>query len=462
MTVEQFGNGGSSPLTQQVTTTPSTGTVETWFVNSTSSFAQGVGQTRAIVDNEIIYIATPPLSSTSFNVSRAEEGTTAATHNVGAAVNEVLTAGALNQLANLSQTASQTFQGPIVVPNFSITGLITKTVTETASSNPSFTTPVLATSAGGTLPLPNLSPGLLLIIKNTSATLNLTISGNANIDGNASRGIQPFGEVWLIGGSTQWWVISGGTYGHPVSTMFMASNTWTVPLTGMYTVFALGGGGGGSGGGSALSTGGVTTQVGGGGGGQGQMVQSMQQLTAGTVLTITVGAGGTGGNGGAVNGNAGASGTDGGNSSAVGTGINLTATGGGTGAHGGANSTTSAGGGSYGSGTTTLFTPTTNGMPGTGGQAFSSSGIGGGVAIGVPGWAGGGGAPASSTLGGTGGTINGNSVATNTATVNGGNGTAQAANSGLGGGGGGGGAPTGTGGNGGNGGSGFVMIMLNP
>ncbi len=462
MTVEQFGNGGYTYLTSSITTTPSTGTIENWSVNDTSSFSQSTGQVRALVDSELVIVTVPPTSSTTLQVSRAAEGTTAATHNIGAGITQVLTAGAMDQLLNLSQTASQSMVGPLSVPTLTIpTGEFLGLI-ETSASNPSVNQPVTVQTAGGTFTLPALQQGLRLIIKNASSATATTVSGAATIDGSASRGIPPFGYLDVIGGISQWWVIGGTTYGHPVSQMYMASTTVTIPVGGMYTYFLLGGGGGGAGGGSALTSGGVTGQVGGGGGGQGQTIQSMSMTAVAAALTLTVGAGGTGGAGGAANGNPGVSGIDGSNSTITGA-ITLTAIGGTAGLHGGGNSTNTVGGGAYGSGSSTNYFPTSpNGAPGCGGSANSSSGSGGGVAVGVPGWTGGGGGPASATLGGQAGTINGNTQSGNTASTTGGNGANQAANSGLGGPGGGGGAPGGAGGNGGNGGSGFIMIMLNP
>src|SRR5262245_29866230 len=63
-------------------------------VASASSFPSA-GQFRIIVDNEIMLVTS--ISSNTFTVTRAQEGTSAASHSDGTTVSHVLTKGALDQ-----------------------------------------------------------------------------------------------------------------------------------------------------------------------------------------------------------------------------------------------------------------------------------------------------------------------------------------------------------------------------
>ena len=124
--------------------------------------------------------------------------------------------------------------------------------------------------------------------------------------------------------------------------MITATTTFTAPVTGVYTISGAAPGGGGGGGGGTV---GNTSSCGGGGGGGGGAGQSMlaQQfvLTAGAVITITMGAAGIGGTAGQGTGSSGGGAGAGGNlvfSSPV----SRTLTGGGAGGGGGGNTLTSA------------------------------------------------------------------------------------------------------------------------
>lgn len=258
----------------------------------------------------------------------------------------------------------------------------------------------------------------------------------------------------------------------PSGNLETASGTYTVPGSSgnsILRITAVGGGAGGSGGGSALTSGGVTTQVGGGAGGAGATTVSIQTVAKGTVLTHTIGAGGTAGNGGAANSNAGTDGGVGGTTTVTGSGLTtIQALGGGNGQASAANSTSTVGGGYGGTGHSRGATGTASSpIPGSGGQATTATGFGLSAAFTPFGQCGGcGGAPANSTNGGLGGPagsvggINTTVSAGGSGTSTGGNGGSAAANSGCGGGGGGGGAPGGAGGNGGTGGSGWVLYEV--
>jgi hypothetical protein len=241
-----------------------------------------------------------------------------------------------------------------------------------------------------------------------------------------------------------------------------ANGTATAPFGTRWARISLtAGGGGGGGGGAAALTGGVASQVGGGGGGMGQSVEYLVPVAEGTVLTATIGAGGSAGNNGAASsgatGNNGGNAGNGGNTTVTGTGVNLTAYGGSGGLGAGANSTTTVNAGTYGG---VLHGGASGGggyTAGSGGTATSGSGIGAGTGIGMATRGGGGGGPATALLGGVAGRAT--TTTGNAATFTGDEQSTPApANSGQGGDGGGGGAPGGAGGKGIAGGSGRVVI----
>jgi len=94
--------------------------------------------------------------------------------------------------------------------------------------------------------------------------------------------------------------------------VFTANGTWTVPsyVTQIWVSGCAGGGGGAGGNGSTSTTGGG----GGGGGGAGQpVIKTPISVTGGHSLSISIGAGGAAGTGGAAGGNLGTVGTSGGN-----------------------------------------------------------------------------------------------------------------------------------------------------
>lgn len=122
-----------------------------------------------------------------------------------------------------------------------------------------------------------------------------------------------------------------------VRVMHRYSTTYTIPYTGDYRVWCIGGGGGGGGFGRAASSGSLA--VGGGGGGSGGVGVWSGTFPAGSTGTLTIGAGGAGGRGtvpsNSVTGTVGTRGGDGGSTRAVfTTGFDLTAYGGGGGAGG--------------------------------------------------------------------------------------------------------------------------------
>lgn len=235
-----------------------------------------------------------------------------------------------------------------------------------------------------------------------------------------------------------------------------ANGTLTAGSAGVYEIGVVGGGGGGGGGGT-----GVVSNVGGGGGGAGAASIGLFTLTAGQVITYTIGAGGAAGTSALALGNAGGGGGQGVQSTATGTGVSLAAAGGGGGQGGLASSTVIVSGGVSGSGAST-----TSRVAGSGG----ASGIVSGSALSYNQSAtgGGGGGAASATGGGNGGsggsagaigvanasagTVAGSGTTAGTAGAN------AAANSAAGGGGGGGAGTVGASGAGGTGGSGWGWL----
>ena len=133
-----------------------------------------------------------------------------------------------------------------------------------------------------------------------------------------------------------------------VHLMFRATQDYTVPYSGSYRVWVIGGGGGGGGYGKRPSSGSLA--VGGGGGGSGGIGVLDGYFPEGTAATFTIGAGGAGGRGSAppdsVSGTVGTRGGDGGQSRAYfTTGFDLYGYGGGGGSGGdGPNNSGGAGG----------------------------------------------------------------------------------------------------------------------
>jgi len=239
----------------------------------------------------------------------------------------------------------------------------------------------------------------------------------------------------------------------PAPVFITTTGTWTVPVTGWWRLFCQAPGGGGGGG--------SYTECGGGGGGQGAYTEWLVHLTAGTVLTATIGAPGIGGTGGTSGSPTASGGTSGGTSVWSGTGVALTAYGG-----GGAEYNDASGslilGGVYGCSDNCVagMQGDAPGTAGCGGPADSGGGWTGGGPIGPFALGGGyGGNGESGSKGGAAGTgagsmVSGVRITNVTATVNGANGGTPTTY-GTGGDGGGAAAVGGTGGNGGNGGPGL-------
>lgn len=269
----------------------------------------------------------------------------------------------------------------------------------------------------------------------TFATNNITLGANGNKinGGTANKILTTNREAVTITyvDSTQGWVsTSASNYG--------SQSLDPTPYSIDFLVVA-GGGGGGSSGGNA-------GRLSGGGGGAGGYRTSTQTVTAGTVITVTVGDGGAG----STTGNGGSStrGDSGSNSSISGSGLTtITSNGGGGG--GDRNTTGNAGGSGGGgggdgavggNGNTPSTSPSQGNNGGTGSPSAPNFCAGGG------GGAGANGANGTSTVGGNGGSGTASSITGSSVTRAGGGGGGAYDDGGTGGTGG-----SGGGGNGGNG-----------
>ena len=96
MSQEQFSNNAQTTLSGNGGSISSGAT--SFKVASATAFPSGSGQCRVLIDSEIIIVQTPASSNTFTVLVRGAEGTTAAAHNDGATVTQVLTAGALANL----------------------------------------------------------------------------------------------------------------------------------------------------------------------------------------------------------------------------------------------------------------------------------------------------------------------------------------------------------------------------
>lgn len=148
-----------------------------------------------------------------------------------------------------------------------------------------------------------------ITINNNRAVWNVTVAADSSTDGTKTLGIA---------------LATGSLNGPTVVTTpapIIVNDTSITPTT--YSVEYLSVAGGGGGGGGTSGSGST-----GGGGGAGGMLTSSANLTSGTALTITIGAGGSAG---LTISNNGQVGTTGGNTTITGTGINVDSFGGGGG-----------------------------------------------------------------------------------------------------------------------------------
>lgn len=87
---EQFANDAATTLSAGMGTSDASLTV------SSATLFPAIGNFRILIDSEIMLVTS--VSGSTFNILRAQESTSVATHSSGATVTQVLTAGALGQL----------------------------------------------------------------------------------------------------------------------------------------------------------------------------------------------------------------------------------------------------------------------------------------------------------------------------------------------------------------------------
>lgn len=261
-----------------------------------------------------------------------------------------------------------------------------------------------------------------------------------------------------------YWVQSGAALPGTLFNAGAGIYQYTVPAgVNFLEMRVKGGGAGGGGGGSSAA---AAAQIGACGGAMGSYVQAIRSCIPGEIVTVTVGAGGAAGTGGAAGGNNGTNGGVGGNTTvAIPSSGTVTALGATNGRASAANSGASLSSFPYGVAPGSLLGLMGGPSNGVGGPSSAAGNGEPGTPLVDIGGPGGGGCISSTTNGGGGGSAaNGlgpsaQPLANLTGTTSGGNGTNAPANTGGGGGGGGGGTGgTGVGGNGGIGADGYSYL----
>jgi hypothetical protein len=97
MSVEQLANLAQTTLSAAITSTTATSCTVT-----SATLFPATGNFRILIDAEIMIVTA--VSSTTFTISRGQEGTTAATHTNGATVTCILTAGSVKQVVQDSHS----------------------------------------------------------------------------------------------------------------------------------------------------------------------------------------------------------------------------------------------------------------------------------------------------------------------------------------------------------------------
>jgi hypothetical protein len=125
LALEQFTNNASTTLNGGINNA-----VTSLVVTSASSFPTA-GNFRILIDSELILVTA--VSGTTFTISRAVEGTAAASHSNGATITEIITAASLIQAVQ-DRTAIAPFTPPIDA-NFSWINQGTATTASTVNPN---------------------------------------------------------------------------------------------------------------------------------------------------------------------------------------------------------------------------------------------------------------------------------------------------------------------------------------
>jgi hypothetical protein len=238
---ELFSNTASTTLASAISTTGATSisvAAGTGFPTASST----LGQFRIKIDNEIMLVTSGGASGTTWTVVRGVEGTTAATHSSGAAVDHVVTAEAVRRWA-----PSHTFQPwqngtlawtfpPSTGGAIAATGLSTRTVNvmkvfvpETitvANAHITINTGGSTLTTGGNMVGVYDSSGTLLC-NTADQTSSWTSAGYKTMALSAASG----GSLTLTGGPLTWYyaaIMGQGTtpptvFRHGISAL---ANTW--------------------------------------------------------------------------------------------------------------------------------------------------------------------------------------------------------------------------------------------
>lgn len=358
MATETFANTASSTLNGAYTSGGSS-----IVVTSASTFPT-TGNFRVLIDSEIMLVTA--VSGTTFTVSGAQEGTSAANHSNGAAVTHLLTKGALQaiqhtrpRVTNASASYTVVSTDALILHNHSgstsyivaatdgldvelqdITGaigtlannvFIVPAANEKINTSTGFALSGTAyhfTNGSGTVTATSskfqseLAVGMSIqssnqsgvnylvsaIASDTSLTISVNFSGTTTTTATATRTsltfAANFGRLFIRSDGADLFVKGDGT---PTTVSFTTSGTF-IPPAGLTQgeVYAAGGGGGGGGGINGANN--LTGRTSGAGGGGALEEYARVALTGNTAITVTIGAAGSAGAAGATSGGNGGTG----------------------------------------------------------------------------------------------------------------------------------------------------------
>lgn len=243
MAYERFSNGGLSSLDAAIDNDDLALTVK-----SAVGFPTG-GNFRIIIDNEIMLVT--DVQGKTFTVTRAQEGTSAASHDADAAVFHVLTAGALAQ-RDIEQFATGVIAsrdaagqaGRLYLPT---EGLVSQDsglawdmmpyhrFTPPASGDFTWvnqgTATVADTKGMMVLTTPSVASGesLRCLVKTAPATpYEITVAMLAQSPGYSTNNVSQFGICWRESGSGKLLTYGFGTQNYPQGFYY---TQWTNPTT---------------------------------------------------------------------------------------------------------------------------------------------------------------------------------------------------------------------------------------
>lgn len=178
------------------------------------------------------------------------------------------------------------------IRRFAAANIVTKTANATLGLDEQGLVLVSAAAGNVTLTLPAVNaisgvPLRYMIVRTDTTANTVTIARGSTdtIQGATSLTLPTARPVTLVGDASSMWRFPDGQPNLGQRQVFTSSGSFTAPFAGWYFVRAIGGGGAG---------GGSTGTRNGGGGGSGEYAEGWHYLTAGQVVTVTIGAGGTG------------------------------------------------------------------------------------------------------------------------------------------------------------------------